>query len=62
MLFKFTKALEGELPGRESEEDALTFKKASEVFVHAEGENQKLEKVKEIRIIKTGKSLRVISV
>ena len=39
----------------------LTFRKTSGVFVHAEGENQKLEKVKEIKIDKTGKSLRVIS-
>ena len=62
MFAKFMKALEGELPGGESEEDVLEFGRASSVFVHTEGENEKLEKVKEIRIIKAGKSLRVISV
>lgn len=60
MLRKFAEALEGELPGEESKGDVLTFAKASAVFVHAEGENQKLEGVREITVGKDGRTLRVI--
>ena len=60
MLAKFVKAMEGELPGGEREEDVLKFGKGAEVFVQVEGENDCLKDVKEILIKKNGKGLRVI--
>lgn len=60
MLAKFVKAMEGELPGGETKGDVLTFPKGSRVFVHAEGEGELLENVREISVNKNGKSLRVI--
>ena len=60
MLAKFVKATEGELPGGETERDVLEFAKPTSLFVHAEGEGEKLSGVVSIEIGKTGKSLRVI--
>ena len=62
MFLKFVKAMEGELPGGLTTHDVLKFDKPCDVFVHAEGEGEKLEKVSEIEVTKDGKSLRVISV
>ncbi|MBR5389372.1 hypothetical protein IK146_02325 [Candidatus Saccharibacteria bacterium] len=60
MFRKFVKALEGELPGKESRRDVLTFDKPSGVFVCAEGDGYKLDDVSKIEIKKSDKSLRVI--
>ena len=61
MLAKFVKATEGELPGRLTKQDVLTFDKPCSLFVHTEGEGEQLEGVSEVAIDKSGKSLRVIS-
>ena len=62
MFVKFVRATEGELPGGKTSQDVLKFVKPRDVFVHAEGEGEKLKNVSEVRIVKDGKSLRVISV
>lgn len=62
MFFKFVKAMEGELPGGVTSRDVLEFPEASSVFVHSEGEGEKLENVIKISVNKNGKSLRVIKV
>ena len=61
MFIKFVKAVEGGLPGGETEKDVLEFRKPADVYVHTEGEGEQLENVKEIVIKKSGESLRVIS-
>lgn len=61
MFGKFVKAIEGELPGKETEEDILEFPKKTDVFVHAEGEGGMIKNVKKIEVLKNGMSLRVIS-
>lgn len=60
MFVKFVKATEGELPGRLTERDVLTFEEPCSLFVHAEGEGEQLQGVKKVEISKPGKSLRVI--
>ena len=60
MFVKFVKAMEGELPGGESVGDVLSFGRACEVWVHTEGEGERLKGVREIEVRKSGESLRVI--
>ena len=61
MFCKFVKAMEGELPGGLTKKDVLEFPRPCDVYVHAEGEGERLRGVSSIEIQKTGKSLRVIS-
>ncbi len=60
MLRAFLVSLGGQLPGKESNGDTLSFAKPCNVFVHAEGEGEELKDVSEISVIKSGKGLRVI--
>ena len=60
MLKSFLVSLGGQLPGKESRGDTITFAKPSNVFVHAEGEGGELKDVSEICVSKSGKGLRVI--
>lgn len=60
-MFKFIRAMEGELPGKETTQDELLFRKPTDVFVHVEGEGEKLTGVKTIKISKGKESLRVIA-
>ena len=60
MFRKFMIALGGDLPGKESKDDVLTFDKLSSVYVHVEGEGEKLDSVSEISVSKSEKGLRVI--
>jgi len=47
-------------PGRETEGDRLEFREPATVFIHAEGEAKKIEGVKEIKISKLEKPIKVI--
>ena len=60
MLGKFLAAIQGELPGEESRGDTITFEKPCNIYVHAEGEGEKLKNVSEIHVFKSEKGLRVI--
>jgi diacylglycerol kinase family enzyme len=60
LLDKFAKSLEGKLPGGLAKMDVLSFPEKSDVFVHTEGEGECLKEVKEIKILKSGRCLRVI--
>ena len=60
MFRKFMIALGGDLPGKESKDDVLTFDKLSSVYVLVEGEGEKLDSVSEISVSKSEKGLRVI--
>ena len=60
MVFVGAKALEGELPGGETEKDLLVFEKPERVFLHVEGEAEEMMDVKEILVEKTGAKVRVI--
>ena len=60
MLGIFLVAIQGELPGGESRGDIITFEKPCNIYVHAEGEGEKLKNVSEIHVFKSEKGLRVI--
>lgn len=60
MLKKFLIALEGTLPGKESIEDIVSFKRPCCIYVRSDGRGERLEEVSKISISKSGKSLRVI--
>ena len=60
MLREFLISLGGQLPGKESKGDTLSFAEPCNVFVHAEGEGEELKDVSEISVLKSGKGLRVI--
>ena len=62
MFRKFLKANEGELPGGLTRGDTLDFFVPSGVYVHAEGEGEKLSGISKIEIMKSSeKALRVIT-
>ena len=61
LFVKFVKAVEEELPGRETTGDVIKFKNPYNIYIHVEGENEKMEGVGEISVKKTGEYVRVIS-
>ena len=60
MFSKFLRALEGRLPGGETKGDEIVFPSKADVYVHSEGEGEKLTGIAKIEVSKNGKALRVI--
>lgn len=60
MFGKFLKTLDGKLPGGESEGDLISFKTADTVYLHCDGEGERVSGVLEIEIKKAKNGLRVI--
>lgn len=60
LLWFMLRSVSWRIPTKKTQGDLLKFNEASEVEIQAEGEYQRLEKVKKVEVLKSKRSLRVV--